>query len=60
MRTFISSVLIIVGIVAMAGSGGDCDGKCGAGNDIATMLQIAGVGLAMFLTGTVIAIRGQQ
>lgn len=44
----------------MAGSGGDCDGKCGAGNDIATMLQIAGIGLAMFVTGTIIAIRGQQ
>ncbi len=44
----------------MAGSGGDCDGQCGPGNDIATMLQIAGIGLAMFLTGSIIAIRGQQ
>ena len=59
MKTIISSVLIIVGLIAMAGSGGDCDGKCGAGNDIATMLQIAGAGLAMFLTGAIIAIRGQ-
>ncbi len=58
MKTIISSVLIIVGLIAMAGSGGDCDGKCGAGNDIATMLQIAGAGLAMFLTGAIIAIRG--
>ncbi len=44
----------------MAGSGGDCDGKCGPGNDIATMLQIAGMGLALFITGTIIALRGQQ
>ena len=60
MRTIISSVLIIVGLIAMAGSGGDWDGQCGPGNDIATMLQIAGIGLAMFLTGSIIAIRGQQ
>ena len=59
MKTIISSILIMAGIIAMAGSGGDCDGQCGPGNDIATMLQIAGVGLAMFLTGAIIAIRGQ-
>ena len=59
MRTFISSVLIIVGIIAMAGSGGDCDGQCGPGNSIGEMLQIAGIGLALFLTGTIIMIRGQ-
>jgi hypothetical protein len=58
MKTIISSILIMVGIIAMAGSGGDCDGQCGPGNDIGTMLQIAGVGLAMFLTGAIIAIRG--
>jgi len=59
MKTIISSILIIVGIIAMAGSGGDCDGQCGPGNDIGTMLQIAGAGLAMFLTGAIIMIRGQ-
>ena len=58
MRTAISSVLIIVGIIAMAGSGGDCDGQCGPGNSISEMLQIAGIGLALFLTGTIIMIRG--
>jgi hypothetical protein len=58
MKTIISSILIMAGIIAMAGSGGDCDGQCGPGNDIGTMLQIAGVGLAMFLTGAIIAIRG--
>ena len=58
MKTIISSILIIAGIIAMGGSGGDCDGQCGPGNDIGTMLQIAGVGLAMFLTGAIIAIRG--
>ena len=60
MRTIISSVLIVAGLIVMAGSGGDCDGKCGPGNDIATMLQIAGMGLALFITGTIIALRGQQ
>ena len=58
MKTIISSILIMAGIIAMAGSGGDCDGQCGPGNDIGTMLQIAGVGLAMFLTGAIIALRG--
>jgi hypothetical protein len=59
MKTIISSILIMAGIIAMAGSGGDCDGQCSPGNDIGTMLQIAGAGLAMFLTGAIIMIRGQ-
>ena len=62
MKTFLQifgGTLIALALMAMAGSAGDCDGKCGPGNDIATMLQIAGMGLALFLTGTIIMIRGQ-
>lgn len=51
-------ILIVLGIIAMAGSGGDCDGKCGPGNSITEMLQIAAVGLAMLATGAVIIIKG--
>jgi hypothetical protein len=51
-------ILIVLGIIAMAGSGGDCDGKCGPGNCITEMLQIAAVGLAMLATGAVILIKG--
>tara|TARA_B100001996_G_C18174911_1_gene405904 strand:+ start:238 stop:441 length:204 start_codon:yes stop_codon:yes gene_type:complete len=43
--------LIILGLIAMAGSAGDCDGKCGPGNTISEMLTIVSVGLAMFGTG---------
>ena len=43
----------------MAGSGGDCDGKCGAGNDIGTMMMYAFGGLALFMTGAIIAIKSQ-
>tara|TARA_B100000927_G_C16446030_1_gene461792 strand:+ start:1364 stop:1543 length:180 start_codon:yes stop_codon:yes gene_type:complete len=59
MKTTISSLLIIGGIILMAGSGGDCDGQCGPGNSIADMLKIAGLGLTLFLTGSIIAIRNQ-
>ena len=50
--------LIVMGLMAIAGSGGDCDGKCGPGNSITEMLQIAAVGLAMLATGAVILIKG--
>ena len=47
--------LIALGIMAMAGSAGDCDGKCVENaNTIAEMLIIAGTGLAMFLFGAMI------
>jgi hypothetical protein len=59
MKTIISSLLIITGIILMAGSGGDCDGQCGPGNSIGEMLMIAGMGLTLFLTGSIIAIRNQ-
>ena len=56
-QTYISFFLIITGIIFMAGAGGDCDGKCGAGNDLGTMLLIAGAGLGMFVIGAVLLIR---
>ena len=56
-QTYISFFLIITGIIFMAGAGGDCDGHCGPGNYLGTMLLIAGGGLAMFVTGAVLLIR---
>jgi len=53
----LGSILVMVGIVAMAGSGGDCDGACGPGNDLGTMLMIAGGGLGVFLIGVILLIR---
>ena len=50
--TFIGYLLVALGIMAMAGSAGDCDGKCVENaNTIMEMLTFAGLGLAMFLFG---------
>ena len=55
MKTAISIIgylLVALGIMAMAGSAGDCDGKCVENaNTIMKMLTFAGIGLAMFLFG---------
>ena len=55
MKTAISIIgylLVALGIVAMAGSAGDCDGKCVENaNTMLEMLTFAGIGLAMFLFG---------
>ena len=59
MKTAISSILIMVGLVMMAGSAGDCDGHCGPGNTIGEMLMIAGLGLTLFISGAIVAINQQ-
>ena len=55
MKTAISIIgylLVALGIMVMAGSAGDCDGKCVENaNTIMEMLSFAGIGLAMFLFG---------
>ncbi len=56
-NTWIGYFLIIAGIIMMAGSAGDCDGACGPGNTISEMLMIAGLGLTMFITGAIVAIK---
>jgi len=62
MKTFLQifgGTLIALSMMAMAGAGGDCDGKCGPGNDIGTMLFIVfwalvalGMGAWMFIKGS--------
>lgn len=56
----LASVLVVIGIVAMAGSAGDCDGKCGPGNSVSDMLMYAGIGLAFFVTGAAILIQNAE
>ena len=55
MKTAISIIgylLVALGIMAMAGSAGDCDGKCVENaNTMLEMLTFAGIRLAMFLFG---------
>ena len=53
----IATLLVFVGIVMMAGSAGDCDGKCiEQANTIGEMLMFAGIGLTMFITGSAVLI----
>ena len=60
MRIFFSSILIMAGIVLMAGSGGDCDGKCmGYANSLAETAMYGFIGLMLFMGGAVIGMRGQ-
>ena len=61
MKTAISIIgylLVALGIMAMAGSAGDCDGKCVENaNTIMEMLTFAGLGLAMFLFGAMLVLQ---
>ena len=48
----IGFILIIVGMMAAAGSANDCDGRCmEQANDLGTMLLVAGSGLFATLVG---------
>lgn len=64
MKTFTNTLgvfLIFAGIMAMAGSAGDCDGKCmEQANTIGEMLMLAFIGLCMFGTGAFICIKGSE
>jgi|TARA_B110000503_G_scaffold63492_1_gene100187 hypothetical protein len=51
MRT-VGFILVVVGMMVVAGSANDCDGKCMAqANDTMTMLMVAGCGLFATLLG---------
>jgi len=53
----LATLLVILGIIMMAGSAGDCDGKCVENaNTISQMLMYAGIGLAFFITGSAVLI----
>jgi len=53
----ISAILIVLGIILMAGSANDCGGKCMENaNTIGEMLTIAGIGLSMMLFGAMVLI----
>ena len=51
------ALLIVIGIMMMAGSAGDCDGKCmESANTLTEMLMYSLMGLAVMLVGGFIAI----
>ena len=51
-------IAIFVGIMALAGAAGDCDGKCGPGNDLATMLTIIGYAFIGIMGGAAALMAG--
>lgn len=54
----IAGILLMVGLVMMAGSAGDCDGACmDQANTIGEMLMYAGIGMTMFAFGALVLIR---
>ena len=57
--TGFGAVAIVLGIMMMAGSAGDCDGHCMPGNSMSEMLMIAGVGLVLMIGGAFFVMVGQ-
>ena len=61
MKTMINTfgaLLIVIGIMMMAGSAGDCDGKCmESANTLTEMLMYSLMGLAVMLVGGFITIK---
>ena len=61
MKTMINTfgaLLIVIGIMMMAGSAGDCDGKCmESANTLTEMLMYSLMGLALMLFGGFITIK---
>tara|TARA_B100000579_G_scaffold42402_1_gene29563 strand:+ start:607 stop:819 length:213 start_codon:yes stop_codon:yes gene_type:complete len=57
----LATLLIALGIIMIAGSGGDCDGKCmEQANTISEMLMYAGIGLSFFITGALVLISNRD
>ena len=57
----ISGLLIVGGLMAMAGSANDCDGACmETANTLGEMITVAIIGLAMMAMGALILIKNSQ
>ena len=61
MKTIIGSILIIVGLMAMAGSAGDCDGKCMENaNPLSVVLLIAVGSLVSMSLGAIMLFKAER
>ena len=61
MKQTIGFILIVVGIMAMAGSANDCDGACmEQANTIGEMIMIAGAGLFAVIVGALAIFSAQN
>ena len=57
----IAGFLVAGGLIAMAGSANDCDGKCiENANTLGEMLMVAGIGATMMLFGAMILLTNRQ
>ena len=55
MKSILGGMLVLIGIMMVAGSAGDCDGKCMEyANSLGDMLKSIGIGLTMCLLGGII------
>ena len=60
MKMILGAFLTMAGLIAMAGAGGDCDGKCMEyANSLAETAMYGFIGLMLFMGGAVIGMRGQ-
>ena len=60
MKTYISAILIGWGIAMMAGSAGDCDGKCMENaNSLLEMFMYALGGMALMISGGFLMLKTQ-
>ena len=63
MKTVINTIaglLVMGGLIAMAGSANDCGGDCMENaNTIGEMLMVAGIGIAMMAVGALILIQNE-
>lgn len=61
MKKVFSSILIVTGLVLMAGSANDCDGACmETANTLGEMALVAGVGLVLLAFGAMVALTADQ
>ena len=55
---FLGYILVIGGIIAMAGSGNDCDGKCmETANTLGEMLVVVAYGMVALIAGATILLK---
>ena len=60
MKTLISAILITSGLIMMAGSAGDCDGKCMENaNSLLEMFMYALGGMALMISGGFLMLKTQ-
>ena len=61
MKNLICYTLIIFGVIIMAGSAGDCDGKCmDQANTLSEMFALAGIGLTLIIIGALPLVRSME